>query len=781
MTALSASVIDDIAHHRDGRRSAVWLAYGLMAIPLVAYFVFLSVRGDGQYSSLIDGWLVAGFELVASGMCIVRGLRRRTGRAVALVLGAGLLCWSLGDLVLTVESLGGATPATPSLADAFYLGFYPLTYVAVGLLMRGDSRRLTSSSWLDGAVAGLGAAALCAAFAFRSIVHSAGGGALVVATNLAYPVGDVLLLGLVVGGTAVLAGRRKAPWMLLGAGIAMNVVGDTFNLFEASAGATGLGAVADGVAWPASILLMSMAVWLRPHPADPLATQRPTGFVLPGVGASVALAVLLCAALFRVDLVAVGLATATLLVVGVRLALSVRGMRILTEERRCQSLTDELTGLGNRRHLFQMLDAFFGDQTDAQTPDRALAFLFIDLNRFKEINDSYGHPAGDELLRSVAGRLSDCMRDSGALVRLGGDEFAVVMLDADAESATAVAERIAATLEEPFALNSVSARVGASIGIALVPTDASDSAAVLMCADVAMYRAKFGARSVALYDQDIDGDANRMGLVDELRVAVSEDHFVLHYQPLLNLHSGEVLAVEALLRWPHPRLGLLAPLKFLPLAEDAGLMKALTALVLNRALSQCATWWAAGRQMSVSVNISATNLLDPGFVELVRDLLDLYRLPCDSLVLEITETSIIADFERSQLVIQQLQDLGLVVSIDDFGAGFTSLAHLSGLAVGELKLDRSFITSLVTGEQGRDLELIRGTIRLGHSLGLRIVAEGIEDADTLALLSDLGCDLAQGYFIGTPKAAAEFAFQPTIASVSAELSGAQDSVPLAAP
>jgi diguanylate cyclase len=264
-------------------------------------------------------------------------------------------------------------------------------------------------------------------------------------------------------------------------------------------------------------------------------------------------------------------------------------------------------------------------------------------------------------------------------------------------------------------------------------------------------------------------------------VAVSEDDFVLHYQPLLNLHSGEVLAVEALLRWPHPRLGLLAPLKFLPLAEDAGLMKALTALVLNRALSQCATWWAAGRQMSVSVNISATTLLDPGFVELVRDLLDLYRLPCDSLVLEITETSIIADFERSQLVIQQLQDLGLVVSIDDFGAGFTSLAHLSGLAVGELKLDRSFITSLVTGEQGRDLELIRGTIRLGHSLGLRIVAEGIEDADTLALLSDLGCDLAQGYFIGTPKAAAEFAFQPTIASVSAELSGAQDSVPLAAP
>ncbi len=735
-----------------------------MAIPLVAYLAYLIFRADGQYRSLIDGWLVAGFEVVASVMCIVRGLAWRRGRAVALVLGAGLLSWSLGDIVLTVESLGGATPASPSLADAFYLGFYPLTYIAVGLFMRVDSRRLIITSWLDGAVAGLGAAALCAAFAFRSIAHSAGGSALAVAANLAYPIGDVLLLGLVVGGTAVLAGRRKAPWMLMAAGIGLNVVGDTFNLFQSSIGASRLGTVANGIAWPTAILLMSMAVWLRPRPANPLATERPMGFVLPGVGAVVALVVLLAAALLRVDLVAVGLATATLAVVGIRLALSVRGMRVLTEERRHQSVTDQLTELGNRRHLFHMLDAFFADQADSQTPDRRLAFLFIDLNHFKEINDSYGHPAGDELLRRVAATLSGAMRDSDALVRLGGDEFAVVMLDADAQSATKVAKRIAASLEEPFVLNTVSVHVGASIGIALVPGDATDSAGLLMCADVAMYRAKFGDRSVALYDQGIDGDADRMGLVEELRVAVNEGQFVLHYQPLLDLRSGEVLAVEALLRWPHPRLGLLAPLKFLPLAEDAGLMKALTAVVLKQALDQCAEWWATGRQMSVSVNISATNLLDTGFVDLVRDLLDEYQLPASALVLEITETSIIADYEQSQRVIQQLRDLGLTVSIDDFGAGFTSLAHLSGLAVGELKLDRSFITSLVGGEQERDMELIRGTIRLGHSLGLRIVAEGIEDAETLSLLSDLGCDLAQGYFIGKPKPATEFAFQPNTAA-----------------
>jgi diguanylate cyclase (GGDEF)-like protein len=758
-------VIGEVA--QDRRRSPIWLFYGLLTIALVAYLVFLIFGGDGQYRLVIDGWLVAGFEVMASVMCIVRGLAWRRGRAVALVLGAGLLSWSLGDLLLTVESLGGGTPGTPSLADAFYLAFYPLTYVGVGLFMRGDSRRLTSSTWFDGAVAGLGVAALCAAFAFRSILHSAGGSALEVATNLAYPVGDVLLLGLVVGGTAVLAGRRKAPWMLMAAGIALNIVGDTSNLFQSSIGASRAGTVLNDIAWPTSILLISMAVWLRPRPANPLATQRPTGFVLPAVGAAVALVVLLGAARLRVDLVALGLATATLVVVGIRLALSVRGMRVLTEERRYQSVTDELTGLGNRRQLFHMLDAFFADQTDSQMPDRGLAFLFIDLDHFKEINDSYGHPAGDELLRSVAGTLTGTMRDSDALVRLGGDEFAVVMLDADAESATMLAQRIAASLEEPFVLNTVSARVGASIGIALVPTDATDSAGLLMCADVAMYRAKFSDRSVALYDEDVDGDANRMGLVEELRAAVNDGQFVLHYQPLLDLHSGEVLAVEALLRWPHPRLGLLAPLKFLPLAEDAGLMKALTALVLNQALEQCATWRAAGRQMSISVNISATNLLDTGFVDLVRGLLDQYQLPASALVLEITETSIIEDFERSQRVILQLRELGLVVSIDDFGAGFTSLAHLSGLAVGELKLDRSFITALVAGKQGRDLELIRGTIRLGHSLGLRIVAEGIEDSDTLSLLRELGCDLAQGYFIGKPKDAAEFAFRSNVASAVA--------------
>jgi diguanylate cyclase (GGDEF)-like protein len=736
----------------------LWTVYGLLTSLLVGYLVYL-LGGNHGYSTAVDGWGVAAFELAASALCLTRGLLRWPGRAMALVLGAGILSWSLGDVTLTVESLGGANPPSPSVADAFYLGFYPLTYVAVVLLMRGGVRRLATPSWLDGAVAGLGAAAICAAFAFHSIVHSAGGSALSVATNLAYPVGDLLLLALVAGATTVLSGRRKAPWLMLATGCGLNVVGDTFNLFQSSVGSSHLGTVVNGIAWPTAILLMSASVWLRPRPADPLATQRPTGFVLPGLAAAAGLVILFLGTFAHPGRIAIALGTTTLLVVGVRLALSVRGLRTLTFERYRQSVTDELTGLGNRRRLFSVLDSFFAEQSDPRMPSRTLAFLFIDLDHFKEINDSFGHPAGDQLLRQLGPRLVDSLRSTDLLFRLGGDEFAVVLVDADAAHASTVAQRMATALDEPFDLDVVRARIGASIGIALAPRDATDSAGLLWCADVAMYRAKSGRTTFALYDHDLDDAGDRLRLVEDLRVAIAEGLFVLHYQPQLDLRSGQISAVEALVRWPHPRLGMLPPLKFLPLAEEAGLMGTLTRSILWKALEQCAAWRADGRPLAVSVNISATNLLEPGFVDIVRDLLEQHGLPADALILEITETTVITEFDRSRLVLEELRALGLEVSIDDFGAGYTSLAYLSSLPVRELKLDRAFVTGLATGERARDLELVRATIELGHALGLRIVAEGIEDSATLQLLSDLGCDVAQGYFIGKPRAADELAFR----------------------
>ncbi len=457
--------------------------------------------------------------------------------------------------------------------------------------------------------------------------------------------------------------------------------------------------------------------------------------------------------------VATGLAAAALAAVGVRLVVTVRDMRQLSQERRQQSVTDDLTGLHNRRYLFHVLDTFFEDCA-ATGAERSAAFLFVDLNRFKEINDTFGHPAGDELLRQLGTRLTGALRDTDLLVRIGGDEFAVVLIDGDASYAVDVAQRLTDSLEEPFALDVVSAHIGASIGIAIAPDDAQDSAGLVWCADVAMYRSKLGGTAFASYTQDLDEDGDQMHLVEDLRAAINGGGLTLHYQPQLNLTTGEILNVEALVRWNHPKLGLLPPDRFIPLAEESGLIAPLTTWVIDEAVEQVAIWRDTARPMTVSVNISPSTLLRPGFVDQVRGALSARNLGTDALVLEITETCVISDFERARAVIGELQDHGFCVSIDDFGAGVTSLAYLGNLAVRELKLDRVFILGTEGGDDIRQVDLIRSTIDLGHAMGLRIVAEGIEDHETLRLLADLGCDYAQGYWISRPKPADDLAFQP---------------------
>jgi len=290
---------------------------------------------------------------------------------------------------------------------------------------------------------------------------------------------------------------------------------------------------------------------------------------------------------------------------------------------------------------------------------------------------------------------------------------------------------------------------------------------LLRCADLAMYRAKLEGKRFAIYRQELDGHANRLGLVEELRVAIEQRQLELHYQPQVDLMSREVVAFEALVRWPHPRLGEVPPLEFVPLAEDAGLIDPLTHLVLDEALAQCAVWRAAGKSVTVSINISTTNLLNPEFSREVETLLEEHRLPPDSLVLEITETTAMEEIDQCKKAIQELRNLGVGVSVDDFGAGFTSLSYLSSLAVNELKLDRSFINGLSSAEGSRDLALIRSTISLAHALGLRVVAEGVEDRSALELLSSFGCDFAQGYLISKPKPPRELSLDPGGASSKA--------------
>ena len=665
--------------------------YSGMAILLIAYIVSEIVRRDGEIWPAIDYWGIAAFEIVASLLCIARGAVARDARhrLLPVMLGLGLLCWSLGDVV--VAAYDGAPPS-PGLSDVFYIAFYPLTYVALMLLMRRQVRRFSVETWLDGGIAGLGAAALCAAFVFHGVLRATGGSTASVATNLAYPVGDLMLLILVVGGSAVLPTRRRIPWLMLSVGYALNAVGDTFNLFASGVGATHVGTVFNAVAWPASILLISASVWVRSKPTAPLARIASPGFGLPGVAAVAALVVVFASSVTHVGITALFLAGLTLAATGIRFGFSLKNLRVLTAERHRQAITDQLTTLANRRALFDLLDTFAEEHADGTNEPRTLAFLFIDLDRFKEINDSFGHSVGDELLRQLGQRLKSAIRASDLLVRLGGDEFAVVLLDAGVDYGSLVAQRLSSRLEEPFQLGSVRARISASIGIAVSPHDAEDAPELLRCADLAMYRAKTEDKAFAIYSHELDQLGNRLALVGDLRLALENRQLQLCYQPQINIESGEVVALEALVRWNHPRLGPIPPLEFLPLAEDADLMDQLTALVLDMALAQCSRWRDDGRPVAVSVNVSSTNLLNPDFPSMVDAALTRHRVSAETLVLEITETTAITAFNRCKQTIADLKQRGITVSVDDFGAGFTSLAYLSSLAVSELKLDRSFVT-----------------------------------------------------------------------------------------
>ncbi|SDX79567.1 diguanylate cyclase (GGDEF) domain-containing protein [Modestobacter sp. DSM 44400] len=411
---------------------------------------------------------------------------------------------------------------------------------------------------------------------------------------------------------------------------------------------------------------------------------------------------------------------------------------------------DPLTGLANRRRFLEALETAVRDQ-----PDRACAVLMIDLDRFKEINDSFGHSVGDDLLRLVGPRLGATTAPGELLARMGGDEFAVLLPDADACRAREVAQAINTALRDPFVLDGMPLHVDASVGIALCPEHGRDRSVLLARADAAMYVAKRSRDGHQVWTPDGTSDSrDRLQILEELRNALDTDQLLLHYQPKLDLRSGRVTGVEALVRWDHPDRGMLGPDVFLGLAEQAGLMRRLALCVLERSLRDLRCWRAAGHDLSTAVNLSMSNLQDVALPDQVAMLLEVTGVPAGALTLEITEDVLMADTARSHQVLSGLRALGVRLSIDDYGTGYSSLAYLRALPVHELKLDRSFVTHLTTDP--RAAAIVRSTVRLGQELGTTIVAEGIEDAGTLATLRQWGCDVAQGYHIARPLPAGEF-------------------------
>jgi diguanylate cyclase (GGDEF)-like protein len=412
---------------------------------------------------------------------------------------------------------------------------------------------------------------------------------------------------------------------------------------------------------------------------------------------------------------------------------------------RHDALHDALTGLPNRASLQRSLTASIDEVTAGRSSGATV--MILDLDEFKAVNDTLGHQHGDDLLVEVASRLCSAVGTNGTVVRLGGDEFAVLLPGtADEERVLRIGRRMLRSLEQPIALDGLEVEVGASVGIAMAPEHATDAATLLKRADLAMYDAKSSTRSLRLYEPELHNQTpRRLTFVSELRTALHNGDVEVHVQPKARLDSGQVIGVEALVRWEHPELGWVAPDEFVPVAERSGLIGPLTTRVLDGALAACAEWRAAGHDLSVAVNLSARSLHDADLVEEVDRLLRRHGVPAQRLTLEVTEGSVMADPTRAVAVLHQLRDLGVRLSVDDFGTGYSSLSYLQRLPVQEVKIDRSFVTGLST--ESENVAIVRAIIDLGRHLGLEVVAEGVEDAATWDLLNSMQCDLVQGWHL----------------------------------
>ncbi|HUQ29409.1 MAG TPA: EAL domain-containing protein [Usitatibacter sp.] len=429
---------------------------------------------------------------------------------------------------------------------------------------------------------------------------------------------------------------------------------------------------------------------------------------------------------------------------------------IVSREREILRLAyeDGLTALPNRAMFNEQLGQAVRTAKRAAQP---LAVLVFDMDRFKTINDTLGHPVGDQALREVGVRVRKALRDSDVVARLGGDEFAVLLTTSGTEhAARVVAGKITKALEEPLVIDGQPMDMAASIGIARFPEHGDDPSALMRAADVAMYEAKRAKSGFSVYDPAHDERRQEfLTLLGELRRAVEAGELVLHYQPKMALEENRVAGVEALVRWRHPQRGFIDPEHFIPFAEQTGYISAITRWVLSRAIEQCGVWERTGLRIRMSVNISARDLqLGDALLQDVSAALTAAELPAGMLTLEITESALMADPGAAQSTLRKLRELGVATSIDDYGTGYSSLAYIKQLAVNELKIDRAFVAGMEADR--KNAAIVRSTIELGHNLGLTVVAEGVETDHELAELRRFGCDAAQGFYFARPMPAASF-------------------------
>ena len=731
--------------------SAIQIALAALAIGVAAFAASSFFDPNAGHNIFLADFLYPALNLSAAALIGVRVYRVSADRLPWILIATGMACSAMGDVIYAAWVPDGQSP---SAADPAYLAFYPLAYAGLLLLMRARLKRVPLSIRLDSVVCGLTMAAVAAALTAGPIHADAARAPATVLVGLIYPWGDLVLLALASGMLPIIRWRNDFRWVLLVAGFILLAAADTDYLFETADRSYRVGTLLDAC-WPLASLLVAIASWAPWSAVTPPPKRGLGSYGAPVACTVVALGV---AVLGHDSRLAATLAALSLIAVAARFSVTFRDISMLAASHQ-HAMTDELTVLPNRRSLATALTAASAatlsgpPSTNGASSRRAL--LLLDLCDFQQLSESIGRHFGDELLCHIANRLSNSVRREDLLARVGDNEFAILLAEgADLTDTRAQAGRLLEELRKPFALDPITVQVAARIAIALCPDHCDHPQELLKRAETAIPHAISAKSKIAVYDSAFElYSENDSNLIEELRIALLDGaELTCHYQPKINASDGSVHSVEALVRWHHPSRGLLLPEKFLPAAERAGLMRKLAYHTLNIALGQIQSWREQGIVGTVAVNLSTTNLLDLDLVGTVESLLRTHGLPTDALIIEITESTLV-DSVQSRNTVAALQRLGVRISLDDYGTGWSSLARLQDVSVDELKLDRVFVARLA--QDPRSVAIVRSTVALALSLGADLVAEGVEDEITLRALGRYGCTITQGFVHSPPLPADE--------------------------
>ncbi|NTV39487.1 MAG: EAL domain-containing protein, partial [Demequinaceae bacterium] len=612
---------------------------------------------------------------------IARAFAKGGDRAVWLSLGSAMLLSATGEAIYALEVAGLDPEPFPSIADVPYLAYYPFAIAAALVFVRRRAHGVPRAVWWDGAVLALAVGGFVGAVFLAPLTGTLTGGTEAVLVGAAYPIGDTVILLIAALGVTLVGVRRAHALLWIALAMAVAALADLryWNLLAANSYVEGTWLDA---LWPLSSILLAMGAWVQGSQRSEAVASSRGLLVVPGVSLLAATATLAFGTVKPIPILTVALAIAALLGVLSRLNATVRQTMIMMDALR-DANTDDLTGLANRRGFARATAALL----EGGGRDRGVVLLVADLDGFKEINSSIGYSAGDDVLRSIAARFAaEVAPHGGALGRLGGDEFSVLLPDADIDSGLALAARLRTALALPFEVASTSFSMTASMGIAVGPEDGADMASLLKRADIAMRRAKSEHLAEAVFDPRVDlSGEDRLKLINELRNGIRDGELVLHYQPKIALASGRVEAVEALVRWDRPTLGLVFPDEFLPLVRSASLLQPLTESVLMKVATQSALWRAGGTELPIAVNLPAEALTHEALPSYLEALLCDHNLPGEALQVEITEEALLKDPNRAELILRGLRRLGVKVAIDDYGTGYSSLVYLRDLVVDEVK------------------------------------------------------------------------------------------------